>query len=92
MKNMWIFTRPIQHVLNIDVLIEPTLSFVTEDDFAMNIIIVAHLFQSPIEKCTSLQVVIGFNVLVSLNLYGCKPLSLGKISHKIGQGDAQERR
>ena len=43
--------------LLIDEPIEPKMSFVTEDDFAMKLIILAHLFQSPIGERTSLQMV-----------------------------------
>ena len=38
-------------------LIELKMVYVTEDDFAMKFIIVAHLFQSPIGIHTSLQMV-----------------------------------
>ena len=57
MKHMWIFTLPITHILLIDEPIEPKMNFVTEDDFAMKLMILAHLFQSLIGQRTSLQMV-----------------------------------
>ena len=46
MKHMWICTRPITHILLVDEPIEPKMRFVTEDDFAMKLIILAYLFHS----------------------------------------------